>query len=452
MAIGDPGPAARRTVHLHDVPGRRRRQPESGERGSVAVGGDGQGGLQRRRQGRPGGVPSGQPRRGATGTSSGGIVPPGSPAFGSGTLDVPFQGDLDGDGKTDLILYRPSTSQWFVQQSSKGFVAVQRSAAAGDIPVVADFDGVGHSRAGGVSSEHGPVVRGGSCGRFATVRRPGGRPADAAELQRDGRGRDRGVPSGDGSVVHRGPGAAIGFGGPGDVPIPMYNYTATVATRWRCSVRARASGSWRASRAAISFGGAGDVPMAGDFDGTGSRRARGVPSGHGPVVRGGPRRRVSRLRRPDATSRWRRRTCTVRRAEHVGNPAGSRYAPTSATPPLDFATRCRDPLGRVGLPAGNAVRARGRSRGHDQARECVKTSKVVATGLPTLNRPEPFTTRPWLPSRAPWATAATAAVAANRSPDPDSPGRALPQCRRAALLSLRLPMLACEQSHIGESG
>ena len=56
---------------------------------------------------------------------------------------MPFQGDLDGDGRTDLILYRPSTSQWFVQQSSQGFV-MYSFGAAGDIPALGDFDGLGH--------------------------------------------------------------------------------------------------------------------------------------------------------------------------------------------------------------------------------------------------------------------------------------------------------------------
>src|SRR4029077_5263557 len=79
---------------------------------------------------------------------AGGITPPGgSNAFGSGTLDVPFQGDLDGDGKTDLILYRPSTSQWFAQQSTGGFVQYTFG-APGDIPIVGDFDAVGHDELG----------------------------------------------------------------------------------------------------------------------------------------------------------------------------------------------------------------------------------------------------------------------------------------------------------------
>ena len=104
---------------------------------------------------------------------AGGITPPGgSTAFGSGTLDVPFQGDLDGDGKTDLILYRPSTSQWFVQESSGGFVSVhlrrpRRHPGRGRLRRGRP------RRAGGLPSEHGPVVRGGSCGRLRHVRRSG---------------------------------------------------------------------------------------------------------------------------------------------------------------------------------------------------------------------------------------------------------------------------------------
>jgi hypothetical protein len=51
-----------------------------------------------------------------------------------GTLnDVPVLGDFDGDGKTDYAVYRPSTQQWFILQSSNGLL-VQQWGALNDLP------------------------------------------------------------------------------------------------------------------------------------------------------------------------------------------------------------------------------------------------------------------------------------------------------------------------------
>jgi membrane-bound lytic murein transglycosylase B len=58
---------------------------------------------------------------------------------------VPAPGDYDGDGKTDLAFYRPSTFQWIVLFSSSGFTSSMTMAwgAPLDIPVPGDFDGDG---------------------------------------------------------------------------------------------------------------------------------------------------------------------------------------------------------------------------------------------------------------------------------------------------------------------
>ena len=59
--------------------------------------------------------------------------------------DITVPGDYDGDGKTDLAVYRPSAGNWFVRQSSTGFatsVSFQWG-LSGDTPVPGDFDGDG---------------------------------------------------------------------------------------------------------------------------------------------------------------------------------------------------------------------------------------------------------------------------------------------------------------------
>lgn len=59
--------------------------------------------------------------------------------------DIPVPSDYDGDGITDLAVYRASIGTWFIKLFSTGFVgsASFQWGIAGDIAVAGDFDGDG---------------------------------------------------------------------------------------------------------------------------------------------------------------------------------------------------------------------------------------------------------------------------------------------------------------------
>jgi hypothetical protein len=60
--------------------------------------------------------------------------------------DVPITGDFDGDGKTDIAVYRPSTGEWYIRLSTQNYRVAAGNwylqwGQPGDVPVTADFDG-----------------------------------------------------------------------------------------------------------------------------------------------------------------------------------------------------------------------------------------------------------------------------------------------------------------------
>ena len=68
-------------------------------------------------------------------------------AFERQRADVPLNAilDFDGDNKTDISIYRPSSGQWWINRSSSGQTSALQFGASTDKPVPADFSGDGKS-------------------------------------------------------------------------------------------------------------------------------------------------------------------------------------------------------------------------------------------------------------------------------------------------------------------
>lgn len=65
--------------------------------------------------------------------------------FGASSRGYRPKNDFDGDGKTDVAVFRPSDGNWYVLQSTTGEMSAFNFGTNGDIPVSGDFDGDGRS-------------------------------------------------------------------------------------------------------------------------------------------------------------------------------------------------------------------------------------------------------------------------------------------------------------------
>lgn len=64
--------------------------------------------------------------------------------------DVPLSGDFDGDGKSDIAVYRPSSGEWFIRLSTQNYAPAAGNwhfqwGLPDDVPITGDFDGDGKS-------------------------------------------------------------------------------------------------------------------------------------------------------------------------------------------------------------------------------------------------------------------------------------------------------------------
>ncbi len=189
--------------------------------------------------------------------------------------DLITPGDFDGDGKTDLAVWRPETGVWHLY--SRTIYTAYQFGAAGDIPVPADYDGDGRTDLAVFRPSTGVWYIKNSLdsrGTLFTIRQFGLTGDLPVPDDYDGDGKtDLAVWRPDTGVWHLFRSAdgytAIQFGLPGDKPVQ-----ADFDGDGKADLGIFRGGVWYLYRTqtgvtSLRFGLADDVPAVGDFDGDG---------------------------------------------------------------------------------------------------------------------------------------------------------------------------------------
>lgn len=194
--------------------------------------------------------------------------------------DVPVPGDFDGDDKTDVAIFRPNddggSPDLYILRSSDSTFGFIPWGSTGDIPVVADHDGDGRSDAAVFRPSTGVfwVLRSIDGAPFTSRPFPGTIPV-TGDFDGDGRSEFGVFSNGQwflslSSSAHSS-GLIENWGINADLPVPA-DYDGD--GRLDLAVFRPSDGTWYVRQSSggngyIRFGVAGDVPVPGDFDGDG---------------------------------------------------------------------------------------------------------------------------------------------------------------------------------------
>jgi hypothetical protein len=186
---------------------------------------------------------------------------------------VKSRADFDGDGKTDLSVFRPSEGNWYLQQSTAGFGVINWGLAT-DLLVPGDYDGDGKADVAIFRPATGQwyILRSSDNGYAAPFFGSNGDIPQAGDYDGDGK-TDLAVfrPSTNvWYVLNSGGGTTIvAFGSSGDVPV-RGDYDGDGKTDM--AVFRPSTGEWWIARSTggtiyTIFGTSGDKPVPADYDG-----------------------------------------------------------------------------------------------------------------------------------------------------------------------------------------
>jgi hypothetical protein len=168
--------------------------------------------------------------------------------------DIPVPGDYDGNGTTDIAVFRPGSGTWFVRNGTTAAWG-----ASGDIPVPGDYDGDGDTDMAVFRPANGVwFVRGGATVAWGTsgdIPVPGDYDGDGDT--------DMAVFRPSNGLWFVNGGAATAWGASGDIPVPGdYNGDG------RTDIAVFRNGVWLVKGLinATPFGINGDIPVPGDYD------------------------------------------------------------------------------------------------------------------------------------------------------------------------------------------